>query len=204
MVNEKNKNTSDSNNSAIESNNQNDRSPKKQITDTGLSTEKESTGGPVNNVLSQAKDSAGEMYKIVADTASSKIDEQKNNISSGLVAIAGSIRQAGETLRDGDEQNAITGLTAKYGQTIADKIEDVSGYFDRKDLKGMMRDVENFARNQPALFIGTAFAAGLLAARFLKSSNRSLNSGSQPTNGTTKTKTQKSNKATDQMASIPA
>jgi hypothetical protein len=34
----------------------------------------------------------------------------------------------------------------------------------------MVRNVEDFARRQPALFIGGAFMLGLLGARFLKSS----------------------------------
>jgi hypothetical protein len=40
-----------------------------------------------------------------------------------------------------------------------------------KDVNEMLRDVQQFARRQPALFIGGSFAAGLLAARFLRSSH---------------------------------
>jgi hypothetical protein len=36
----------------------------------------------------------------------------------------------------------------------------------------LVGDVENFARRQPALFIGGALALGILAARFLKSSSQ--------------------------------
>ena len=40
----------------------------------------------------------------------------------------------------------------------------------KRDLTELMDDVNRFARRQPALFVGAAFAAGALAARFLKSS----------------------------------
>lgn len=123
------------------------------------------------NVLDQAKDSAGQAYGLVAEKATSTIKEQKSNLSSGLAGVADSIRQVGENLRTSpDEKNPVTDLTAKYGDTIADQIERVSTYFDKKDFQEIVRDVEVFARRQPALFIGAAFAAGLLATRFLKSS----------------------------------
>jgi len=35
----------------------------------------------------------------------------------------------------------------------------------------LMRDVEHFAHKNPAVFLGGAFALGILAARFLKSGN---------------------------------
>lgn len=170
MTNKENKNTPDSKNSAADSGSQNNKSTKNQPADMGSNGENDSIGEPIKNVLAQAKDSAGEVYELVADKASSKIEGQKKNLSGGLVAIADSIRQAGQTLRDGDEKNPVTDLTAKYGETFADQIEQVSNYFDRKDLRAISRDVENFARRQPMIFIGVAFAAGLLAARFLKSS----------------------------------
>ena len=46
----------------------------------------------------------------------------------------------------------------------------VADYVQRADVREMMNEVEDFARRRPAVFIGSAFAVGLLAARFLKSS----------------------------------
>jgi hypothetical protein len=40
----------------------------------------------------------------------------------------------------------------------------------KKDVQQLMQDAQRLARRQPALFIGSAFALGLVAARFLKSS----------------------------------
>jgi hypothetical protein len=205
MTNKEDKNTPDSNSSAAGSGDQNNKSTKNQPASTGSSGENDSTGGPVQNVLAQAKDSVGEVYGLVADKASSEIEGHKKDLSGGLVAIADSIRQAGQTLRDGDETTPITDLTAKYGETIADQIEQVSNYFDKKDLRGIARDVENFARRQPVIFIGAAFAAGLLAARFLKSSAGPISQpGSNPEGENAGTKMPKPSTRTGNQAALNA
>lgn len=143
-----------------------------------LSNAKDATAETVKDtakdVLGKAKDSAGQAYGLATEKAASKIEEQKTNLVGGLSGVADSIRQVGKNLRDGDEQNAVTDLTVKYGETIAEQIEKVSGYFDKKELKDIVRDVERFARKQPAIFVAAAFATGLLAARFLKSGSGDL------------------------------
>jgi len=50
-------------------------------------------------------------------------------------------------------------------------LERLSGTLRNKDLDGMVRDAESFARRQPLVFFGAAMAAGFLAVRFLKSSS---------------------------------
>jgi hypothetical protein len=48
----------------------------------------------------------------------------------------------------------------------------VSNYLQNTDVSEMVDRTEEFARRRPALFLGGAFALGLLGARFLKSSRR--------------------------------
>jgi hypothetical protein len=93
-----------------------------------------------------------------------------------LTSVADSLKQVGGSLREADDETGITELTAKYGESLANQIEQISNYFERKDVREMMRDVEGFARRNPALFIGGAFTLGLLAARFLKSSSQQQSS----------------------------
>ena len=52
----------------------------------------------------------------------------------------------------------------------ADGIEKVAEFFEDKQIGDVVRDVERFARKEPALFVGAAFALGLIGGRFLKSS----------------------------------
>ena len=75
------------------------------------------------------------------------------------------------TLRETDEQTGVTDTAAKYSDSLAKQIEQISNYFERNDVRAMVSDVEDFARKNPVVFIGGAFALGFLAARFLKSSN---------------------------------
>ena len=53
---------------------------------------------------------------------------------------------------------------------MTSRLESFSRSLDGKDLDGVVRDVETFARRNPAAFLGSAVAIGFLASRFLKSS----------------------------------
>jgi ElaB/YqjD/DUF883 family membrane-anchored ribosome-binding protein len=125
-------------------------------------------------VLSQAKETAGQAYGLAAEKATTKLEEQKTTLAGGLTSVADSLKQVGGTLRESGEENPIAEFTAKYGDTLATQIEKIGGYFEQKDVREMVRDVESFARRNPAVFIGAAFGLGLLAARFLKSSPKQL------------------------------
>lgn len=131
--------------------------------------------GAIKDVLSQAKESTGEVasqaYGIAAKKATSVIDEQKSNLTQGLTSVADSIRQIGENLRGTDEPTGITNVAAQYTNTAAQKVEQMSGYLERKDLNALLGDVKDLARTNPALFLGGAFTLGILAARFFKSGN---------------------------------
>ena len=127
------------------------------------------------DVLSQAKDTtskvASQALGQVQEKATSTIDKQKTNLAQGLGSVAESIRQMGDGLKNSGEQTGVGKFTAQYGNTLADQVEQLSNYLNRKEVGELVRDVETYARRNPALFIGGAFALGLLGARFLKSSS---------------------------------
>jgi len=135
---------------------------------TGLSTE--SAKETARGLYDQAKSTAGQAYGVATKKATEVLEEKKGGLAEGLSGVADSIRQVGDTLRENEDQVPITGKAAEYGETLAQQIEKVSRYFEGNDVRTMVRDVENFARRNPAVFIGAAFAVGLLAARFLKAS----------------------------------
>lgn len=133
-------------------------------------------------IYDQAKSTVGQAYGVATKRATEVLDEQKGTLAGGLTSVADSIKQVGENLNSTDEQNKITETAAKYTNSLAEQIENISGYFERKDVKDMVRDVESFARKYPAYFIGGALAVGFLAARFLKSSNpKQLTEGAERT-----------------------
>ena len=135
---------------------------------TELSTE--TVKDTAKGLYDQAKSTAGQAYGVATKRASEVLDEKKEVLTGGLTSVADSIKQFGETLNKTEEKNPITETAAKYTNGLAEQIESVSNYFERKDVKDMIADVETFARKYPAYFIGGAVAVGFLAARFLKSS----------------------------------
>lgn len=94
------------------------------------------------------------------------LDEQRQEAAAGVGEIAGALHKAAEDL-GGKNRKGVADLAER----TAEGLERLSSTLRTKDLDVMVRDVESFARRQPALFLGAAVAAGFLAGRFLKSSS---------------------------------
>jgi hypothetical protein len=103
----------------------------------------------------------------VRDTATTRLSNEKNRATDGLGTVAQAVRQTTQQLRD---QNHDT--IARYAEQAADQIERLSERLRTKDVEELMRDLQSLTRRQPALFVGGAFALGLIGARFFKSSSR--------------------------------
>jgi hypothetical protein len=92
------------------------------------------------------------------ETVRSSLTGQKDSAATSLGNFAGALRKAG---RESDG-------AAQMAEWAADGLERVSATLRSKDLNGMVREVESFARTQPVAFFFAAAAAGFLATRFLK------------------------------------
>jgi hypothetical protein len=97
--------------------------------------------------------------------AQQRIERGKADAAVTLTSVATTLLNSGMQLR-GDQQE----MAGEYVERAARQIERAANYVQNADLREMVDQVEDFARRRPAVFIGSAFAAGLLAARFLKSS----------------------------------
>ena len=104
--------------------------------------------------------------RTLKDSAASQITRQKDKATEGLHSLADAIRQTGQSLRERQQTTV-----AHYVERAADQIESVSTTMRDRDLAALARDAQAFARRQPVVFVAAAFAAGVLAARFLKSSS---------------------------------
>src|SRR5215212_2781130 len=124
---------------------------------------------------SKGKQAAGQVVGQARDQMSSRLAGQKDRAAEGLTSIAQALRQTGQQLRDQNQQ-AVTG----YIDGAASQVERVSNYLRQNDLGGLIDDVEEFARRQPALFLGGTFVLGMLGARFLKSSRPTTGAGGYP------------------------
>jgi hypothetical protein len=137
--------------------------------DTGAAT------GAAKGIVSQVKETGGKAASQAIDTvkqkATTKIEDQKATLAQGLGSVADTIRQVGENLRGTAGESEVASTAAKYGDSLATQVEQFSNYLDKHNVSDLLREVERFARRNPAYFIGGAFALGLLGARFLKSSS---------------------------------
>jgi len=101
----------------------------------------------------------------VRDKAASQLNEQKARATDSLGNVAQAVRQSTQHLR---EQQYDT--VAQFVERAADQIERFSNHLRQRDLNDLVSEAQRFARQQPAVFIGSSFAAGMLAARFIKAS----------------------------------
>lgn len=110
---------------------------------------------------------AGQAADKARQAAFSQLANQKSKVTETLSTVAGSLRQAGSGMESGGQ-----GQVAQYVQRAADQLDQFSQRINQREVEELVGDVENFARRQPAVFLGVAFAAGVAATRFLKSSSR--------------------------------
>ena len=113
------------------------------------------------SLVDKAKSSAEDRVRSAAMTGKTRAIETVNG-------LAQSLRTGGQQLQD-------QGSTAAnlVGQA-ADRLDRVARYLQNTELDEVVRKTESWARQNPALFVGSAFVVGLLGARFLKSSQRNI------------------------------
>jgi hypothetical protein len=118
-----------------------------------------------SQVAEQVKQSASDVTEQAKQTATSQIAVRKEQAAQGLSAVSSSMRQMGDNLRQNDQTSGY----AQYVHQAAEQVDRFSGYLQQHDARDIMADAEDWARRNPALVLGGAFALGLLASRFLKS-----------------------------------
>lgn len=124
-----------------------------------------STTSTTSTNSSQHSGAAQGLVDRVRETASAQLSTQKDRATDGLGGLARAIRQSTQSLRDNQQETV-----AQYVEQAADRIDGLSTTLRDRDLTQLVADAEQFARRQPAVFIGASFVLGVLTARFLKSS----------------------------------
>ncbi len=113
------------------------------------------TTGAAKSAVSDAKARLGEQ-------GGEKVDAATTSAGESLQAVADQLRQAGDNL--GEEQ----GLAKQALRQGAQGIERVSGYLRDGRMDTFTRDLQGFARQNPAAFLAGSVAVGFLAARVAK------------------------------------
>jgi hypothetical protein len=99
------------------------------------------------------------------DQVRDRAESAKEQAAERIRRVATQLRQMSETLHEDDN------IAASVAERASRSIEGVAQYVSKTDAQGFVRDTEQLARRQPALFFGGAFLLGLAAGRFLKSSS---------------------------------
>jgi hypothetical protein len=92
-------------------------------------------------------------------------DERKDQTASLLRDVSDALGQFTSALSERGH-----GRTAQYAEIAAERLRQVGDDLPNRDLSDMLRRVEMFARERPAVFLGAMFVAGFGAARFLRAS----------------------------------
>ena len=119
------------------------------------------------HVAQQGQQIAGGAVSKVTDQVKGQLSTQKDNLAGAVDSVALVLMQASNTLKE-QGQPAIAG----YGDKAAEEITKVGDYLKKKQVDELVSDVSDYARANPAIFLGVAVTLGAIAARFLKSSGK--------------------------------
>ena len=117
-------------------------------------------------LASEAKEGTARVASQAREQATALVDRTKDQTAERLGSLATALRQAAQSL----ERDDAAGF-GRYAGMAADQVEKVADYVGGKDLRELVRDTQTFARRHPDLFLGGAFVAGVMLARFIKSSS---------------------------------
>jgi ElaB/YqjD/DUF883 family membrane-anchored ribosome-binding protein len=121
--------------------------------------------GKTGQVVEQAQQKAKELTSQAQEQAKSAVETRKEQAVEGLEGIAQAFRQTGQNLRTAEQ-----GAVANYSEQVANQIERLSSFLSERNVDQLLGDAESYARSRPEIFLGGAFALGLLVGRFIKSS----------------------------------
>jgi len=102
------------------------------------------------------------------DKARSLLQEQQHAVAEQIGGLAEALHQTTQHLQEHDHEEV-----AQYTGQAAQGLERFSKTLRERDINAIVGEVQDFARRQPAAFIGSAALLGFMAARFLKSSSES-------------------------------
>ncbi len=126
----------------------------------------------LGNAAETAMDAGRETIGAAQGRIRSLLEQQTDRAADRLDGVAGVLHKAADQLKT--ENN---GTVAHFAEQAADRMDRVADRLRQSSLDDLVGEVEGFARRQPELFIGGAFALGFLAARFVKSSGERRQQG---------------------------
>ncbi|NUB21990.1 hypothetical protein GBZ26_22725 [Azospirillum formosense] len=128
-------------------------------------SENRGSSDDMNRLAGEAADAGRDTLDAAQGRIRSLLEMQTDRAADQLGSVANALHKAAEQL---NEEN--NGTAAHYAGQAADRVERVADMLRNSTVDDMVGQVERFARRQPEVFVGAAFAVGFLFARFVKSS----------------------------------
>jgi len=135
----------------------------------GTNREGAGTGGGAREQVRQAKDKVMDQARTTLrdarERAGSTFTDTRQQAADRIGGVGSAFHRTSDTLRGEDQARF-----ADVADNVARQMDRVADYLRDSDGQTIARDIEGLARRQPALVFAGAFAIGVLAARFFKSS----------------------------------
>jgi hypothetical protein len=101
------------------------------------------------------------------ETARAVADSQRRVAAGRLHGLSAGLRDSARSLEIHEEGR----YAAPWVERAAEGLDRVAATLEQEDAQGLVARSEDFARRNPAVFLGGAAAAGFALARFLRSSS---------------------------------
>lgn len=122
----------------------------------------------VQSVSERARHEAGVMFQRARDQGKTILDRNRGRTAESISHFAAAVRESADRLRREGNHNL-----AGYAEDIGDQLDRAAQYLQEHDLRDMVNDLGNVVRRRPGLFFAGCLIGGLVAARFLKASQKS-------------------------------
>lgn len=130
--------------------------------------------GAVRDAGEASKSAMSGVKEKLVNQGGDKVDAASTTAGDSLRQVADQLRNAGDNL--GEDQ----GWAKQAFSQGAQGLERVSGYLRDGRLDDFTRDLQSFARNNPAAFLAGSVAVGFFAARVAKTAAEHATSDSAP------------------------
>jgi ABC-type transporter Mla subunit MlaD len=115
--------------------------------------------------LEETRQAGADTLRRTAEQGEALLGQQKQHIADTIHDCGDALRSAADDLREKHDPNI-----ASLADALADRLERSSTYLKNRQPGEIRQDIEKLARQQPHLFYGGLFVAGLALSRFFKSS----------------------------------
>jgi hypothetical protein len=129
------------------------------------SEERSTADVTIPSISSDAKELASDAVEQAKELASGQVSQRREKSAGEINKLASALHQTSDDLGDT--------FAGPYVEKAANLLDKLSDSVRDASVSDTVRATERFARREPLLFLGGAFLVGVLAARFLKSSERS-------------------------------